>query len=99
MSSMFLFYGLHKVFGVLLGLGLVLFVLWANKQKADEIKKMAQWLVAVGILGMLILGLAGGSMYHKKGKYGERGMDKDGTTMMDGSGGMGEAMDEMMGDL
>jgi quinol-cytochrome oxidoreductase complex cytochrome b subunit len=94
MGTFFIYYCLPKLFCAVLAVGVVLFLLWANKQKADEVKNMAKWFVIVGLVGMLVLGLLGGKMHGFNGKYGEKYRN-----MMGGDSAMGEVMDEVVEDV
>lgn len=96
MEASFLFFCLHKLFGALLFVGAILFVLWANKLKQDELLKIVKWVVGVGLIGMLLFGLLGGSMGGMRGRYGDHGMWKDGKMMkmMDADMKTGDAVEK-----
>jgi|CXWL01.1.fsa_nt_gi hypothetical protein len=46
--------GLHCIFGAIALIGAILFVMWAMKMKADELKQWVKWLLIVGVVGLLI---------------------------------------------
>lgn len=68
---------LHILFVGITLVGGVLFLAWALKLKADELKKWVVRLLVLGVLGSLItssFGMIGFRMMHGKGLGYERGM-------------------------
>lgn len=76
MGSLAVSYGLYKLFAALLFVGVVLFVLWANKLKPDELKKWVAWLLVIGLVGMVVLVALDGKGDYRR--FGDKGKFRDG---------------------
>jgi len=63
---------LHMVFSFVALAGVVLFVIWAAKQKPADLKKWLVWSLAIGVVGMLVTSSYSwrGSKGHWGAKYG-----------------------------
>lgn len=86
-------FGLFHLFCLSFGLGLVLFVVWAVKAlNKKELKKLVTWLLAVGLVGMILSGLLvwKAMPFYKDGK---------GWKTLRSAGTMEQVMDEMMGEV
>lgn len=66
---------IHMLLGVVLTVGLVLFVIWAYKAlKPDQLAIWALWLIIVGIVGILLTSTWGGKAWTNM-MQGFRGID------------------------
>ncbi len=73
----------HMAFGLMLLVGVVLFMRWAWLLKADELMKWAKKLIIIGALGAILTACFGGGMRMKKHKM-MRGDGDMKMMMMDG---------------
>jgi len=74
---------LHMIFVGVTFVGGILFISWALKMKADEIKRWTLWLLVVGILGVLVTSGFSGLGWRMKYLGGDK-MMKEGYSMMNG---------------